>query len=132
MKFIDLGSSGTAYIKVSKLALGTARYGNVIHREDANRLMDLFTEAGGNCIDTARVYAEGKSEEIVGQWMKERGNRHEIVISSKCCSPEQGNDQQSRLTRKDMENDLNASLKALQTEYIDIYWIYKDDPKIST
>jgi len=91
-------------------------------------LLDIFTDAGGNFIDTARVYSGGKSEEAIGRWLDKTGKRRNIVLSSKGCHPPIGDMSQSRLSKKDMEYDLNLSLKALKTDCIDIYWLHRDDP----
>jgi aryl-alcohol dehydrogenase-like predicted oxidoreductase len=128
MKYLEI-KSGTTCLSVSKLAMGTAMNFARISNDEVFKLLDLFVEAGGNCIDTARVYGDGRSEEILGQWMKARGNRNRIVVSTKGCHPLLDDMQKPRLSRQDMENDFDLSLKALQTDFIDIYWIHKDDPQ---
>jgi len=90
-------------------------------------LLDIFTDAGGNVIDTARVYSGGKSEEAIGRWLKKTGKRGNIVLSSKGCHPQINDMSQRRLSKKDMEYDLNLSLKVLKTDCIDIYWLHRDD-----
>jgi aryl-alcohol dehydrogenase-like predicted oxidoreductase len=128
MKFLEL-HSGAERLRVSRLALGTA--GSVARLPEAEifQLLDLFTEAGGNCIDTARSYEDGRSEVIIGEWMQARGNRDQLVISTKGCHPLLDEVQKPRLSLQDLEHDLQLSLEALRTDRIDIYWIHKDDPQ---
>lgn len=128
IKYLEI-KSGSTCLSVSKLAMGTAMRFAGMAKEEIFRLMDLFVEAGGNCVDTARSYGDGRSEQIVGQWMKARGNRSRIVVSTKGCHPLHDDMQKPRLSRQDMEKDLHESLKTLQTDCIDIYWIHKDDPQ---
>jgi aryl-alcohol dehydrogenase-like predicted oxidoreductase len=99
MRYLEVGS-GTACLNISKISLGTApRSVASLSKTEIFKLLDLFTDAGGNCIDTARAYTDGRSEELIGQWMKERGNRDRIVISTKGCRPSHDYPQQSRLSR---------------------------------
>ena len=80
-----LGKTG---ITVSDIALGTDYYGKTVSRQQAFRLLDIYIEAGGNTVDTAHVYADylpgerHSSEKTIGQWLRERKCRKEIVISS--------------------------------------------------
>ena len=116
--------------KVSKLAMGTDKLMLSLTDAEFFYLLDTYTDAGGNFIDTARVYSGGKSEEAMGRWLKKTGKRSNIVLSSKGCHPPRENMSQSRLTQKDMEHDLNFSLKTLETDCIDIYWLHREDPAI--
>ena len=128
MKYFELkGKEQTLH--VSKLAIGSAMKMSMLSNEEVFEIFDIFLDAGGNCIDTARAYFDGRSEEMIGQYMKLRGNRDKIVLATKGCHPGHGASA-PRLSRKDMEDDLNASLKALGTDHVDIYWIHKDDPSV--
>lgn len=129
MKYFDLkGKDRTLH--VSKLAIGSAMKMGMLSNQEVFEIFDIFMDAGGNCIDTARAYFGGRSEEMVGQYMKLRGNRDKIVLATKGCHPGHGTTGH-RLAQKDMEEDLNASLKALGTDHVDIYWIHKDDPSVA-
>ena len=127
MRYINLNGNGID-INVSKLAMGTDKLALSLTDTEFFYLLDIFTDAGGNFIDTARVYSGGKSEDAIGRWLKKTGKRSNIVLSSKGCHPPIDNMSQSRLSKKDMEFDLNFSLKALKTDCIDIYWLHRDDP----
>jgi aryl-alcohol dehydrogenase-like predicted oxidoreductase len=132
MRYIELGLPDDA-IRVSVLALGTDYFGTTVNENDAMRLMDAYTEAEGNCIDTARVYAswlpggEGASERTIGRWLKARGNRNGLVISTKGGHPRLESMNEGRLSRKELEQDLDESLMTLGVDHIDIYWLHRDD-----
>ena len=84
MKYRILGSSA---LRVSEVALGTMTFGETwgwgASIDESRRMLDLFVDRGGNFVDTANVYNDGKSEEVIGEWMKERGTRDRIVLSTK-------------------------------------------------
>ena len=119
-------------LSASKLVLGTASYGTYINREDSFQLLDRFTELGGNIIDTALVYsdwADGEksaSEKTIGRWMNKRNNRKDMIISTKG-GHHDIHTSAPRLNTKCITEDLQKSLENLQTDYIDIYWLHKDD-----
>lgn len=112
--------------KASKMFLGTAYFGDGISQEDAYAIMDKFREKGGTHIDTARLYAKGISEEIVGKWIKDR-NASEMHIFTKGGYYEPDAGEVSRVTPKDIAADLEKSLKALDTDSIEFYWLHRDD-----
>ena len=112
--------------KASKMFLGTAYFGDGISQEDAYDIMDKFREKGGTHIDTARLYAKGISEEIVGKWLKDR-NASEMHIFTKGGYYEPDAGEVSRVTPKDIAADLEKSLKALDTDSIEFYWLHRDD-----
>lgn len=128
MKYFDLKGNGQT-VHVSKLAIGSAMKMGMLSDAEVFEIFDLFLDGGGNCIDTARAYFDGRSEEMIGQYLKLRHNRDKLILSTKGCHPGHGSTA-PRLSPKDMEDDLNASLKALGTDYVDIYWIHKDDPSV--
>ena len=112
--------------KASKMILGTAYFGDGISREDAFSIMDKFREMGGTHIDTARLYANGVSEEIVADWIRDR-NASEMHVFTKGASYDPDAGEASRVTRKDIVSDLEKSLKALKTDSIEFYWLHRDD-----
>lgn len=120
-------------LEISRIMLGTDYFGTAVTEETAFALLDTFVEAGGNCVDTARVYAEwlpggkGASETLVGKWMKSRGNRERIILSTKGGHPPLENMHCGRLSRRDIESDLDESLRALGTDCIDLYWLHRDE-----
>ncbi|MDR2648969.1 MAG: aldo/keto reductase [Clostridiales bacterium] len=126
MRFNQLGDSG---IKVSAVALGTwAMGGDFWGRIDESKCIDALNaglDSGINLIDTAPIYGSGYSEEIVGKAVK--GRRKDIILATKCGLPL--NSSRSRdLTRKTVIQEINESLKRLQTDYIDIYQVHWPDP----
>jgi len=110
----------------SKILLGTAYFGSNISENAAFSIMDRFVELGGNHIDTARMYSAGESEKIVAKWLKSRKNDN-IFISTKGGFPLSETPDIPRLSEKELRQDLEESLKALQTETIDFYWLHRDD-----
>ena len=112
--------------KTSKIFLGTAYYGDGITENDAFLMMDKFRESGGTHIDTARLYADGMSEVIVGKWMKERkASDMHVFTKGAYFDPDAG--EASRVTEKDIIADIEKSLTALQTDCIEFYWLHRDD-----
>lgn len=112
-----LGRSG---LLVSPLTLGTMTY--AVPRwgspdDVSEAIFNAFVDAGGNSIDTADVYSGGKSEEMTGAFIKARGLRDKVVLATKC-GFSGGN------SRKNIYRALEASLRRLQTDYIDLYWMH--------
>jgi aryl-alcohol dehydrogenase-like predicted oxidoreductase len=109
--------------------------GSTIDRDTSFKLLDLYVEQGGNFIDTANVYAnwlpieKSKSEKTIGQWLRERGCREQIILATKGAHPELDTMHVPRMSRADIEQDLNESLRNLQTDVIDLYWLHRDDPQ---
>lgn len=111
---------------VSRIVLGTM----IINTREQKRsfaLLDAACRHDVIAFDTARVYAGGDSERALGRWMKARGNRDQIVIISKGAHPKAD---LRRVTPFDITADLRDSLARLQTEYIDIYLLHRDDPNV--
>jgi aryl-alcohol dehydrogenase-like predicted oxidoreductase len=123
MKFKQLGRSG---LLVSDLSLGTMIFGEASARgtsaAEAERMIQRYLDAGGNCLDTADVYAGGRSEEIVGQAIK--GKRDQILVATKVrFASGQGNNDEG-LSRHHILHAVHASLRRLQTDYIDLYYMH--------
>lgn len=112
---------------LSRLALGTHKF--VRSGQELNaRLLDTFFEAGGNVIDTGRCYQDGESEACIGEWLARRGLRDKFVLITKGGNPVfQSGRAESRLNPQELARDLAASLEALKTDRIDIYFLHKDD-----
>jgi len=130
MKTLKLGNTD---IEVSALCLGTDSIGSKIDRETSFQLLDVFREKGGTFIDTANFYASwvpgcqgGESESAIGLWMKERGNRDQMVISSKLGFDYPGCG--GGLSAEEIERECEKSLRRLQTDRIDLYHAHRDDP----
>jgi aryl-alcohol dehydrogenase-like predicted oxidoreductase len=127
MKYRLLGNSG---LRVSEAALGTMTFGEDwgwgSPKAEAQKVYETYREAGGNFIDTANVYTNGTSEGFVGEFIK--GHRESVVLATKFSLATPGNDPNaSGNHRKSMMRAAEASLKRLQTEYIDLYWVHMWD-----
>lgn len=116
MKYTFLGNTG---LRVSELALGAMRWGT---DEETNRqILNAYTEAGGNFVDTANAY--GTSETMVGKALKDRRDRY--VLATKYTLTTDPNDANAEGNgRKNLVRSLDASLKRLQTDYVDLYWVH--------
>lgn len=110
----------------SKICLGTGTFGNSLSQEESFRQISYFLDKGGNFIDTARVY--GKSEEVIGEWIKQTKRRDELILCTKGAHPDVN--WKKRLKEEDIVYDLDQSLKKLNTDYIDLYLLHRDDPTI--
>ncbi|NIK76594.1 aryl-alcohol dehydrogenase-like predicted oxidoreductase [Paenibacillus castaneae] len=119
MKYNLLGKSGLA---VSELCLGTMTFGNSISEEASIDMIDRFVDRGGNFLDTANVYVSGRSEEIVGKAIKNK--RSEVVLATKVRMKTSDDINGVGLSRKHIMDGVEASLKRLQTDYIDLYQVH--------
>jgi aryl-alcohol dehydrogenase-like predicted oxidoreductase len=120
MHFRYLGSTG---LKVSELCLGAMTFGRESREEVSHQIMDRFVEAGGNFIDTANVYSQGGSEEIVGRWLAGR-RRDDLVIATKVRFPMGEGPNDVGLSRKHILSSVEQSLRRLGTEHIDLYQVH--------
>lgn len=109
--------------------------GSTIPQADAFTLLDHFVDLGGNFLDTAQVYANwiptlprSISEKTIGAWLQARHNRSRILVGTKGAHPDLATMHIARLAPADIVQDLNASLQHLQTDYIDLYWLHRDEP----
>jgi len=91
-------------------------------------VLDAYVDGGGNFIDTADTYSAGESESILGRWMGARKNRSRLIIATKVGSRMGGNPTMQGLSRRYIIEEVEASLKRLQTDYIDLYQAHRDDP----
>jgi aryl-alcohol dehydrogenase-like predicted oxidoreductase len=121
-----MGNSG---LRVSELALGAMTFGMKdwgVEEEESRRVYDGFREAGGNFIDTANIYSGGRSEQFLGEFMKEE--RERIVLATKYTAPMRARDLNAAgNSRKNMMESVHASLERLGTDYIDLYWVHARD-----
>lgn len=134
MNYKSLGNTG---LMVSELCLGTMTFGDKgffkvmggLGQQNADELVKHAVEAGINFIDTANVYAEGLSEEITGKAIRNLGlNRDDLVLSTKVMGPMGIGPNDKGLSRKHIFRQVEASLKRLNTDYIDLYQIHGLDP----
>ena len=122
MKLRNLGSSG---LRVSGLALGAMTFGRSADERVAARMVDRYLEAGGNLIDTANVYANGASEEMLGRILE--GRRQLVAIATKVCGPMGAGPFDRGLSRKHILEQVEGSLRRLRTDHIDLYQIHSWD-----
>jgi aryl-alcohol dehydrogenase-like predicted oxidoreductase len=134
MEYRNLGRAG---LKVSELCMGTMQFGWTTDEEHAFQVLDAFFADGGTFIDTADVYTRwfegnpgGVAEEIIGRWMKARGNRDQIVLATKCRGGMGDGPNDAGLSRKHILSAVEASLRRLQIDYIDLYQAHSDDPEV--
>lgn len=116
-------------MSLSNIVLGTDGYGERIDKNTAFSIMDLYTQNGGNIIDTARLYTNGISESYVGEFIS--GLRDNLYISTKCAHPPLSDMSHNRLNEIDIEYDIDTSLKTIGIDYIDIVWLHRDDLSVS-
>ena len=130
MKYLKLFSDVP---EVSALCLGTVFFGNDLSKEDSFRQMDFFFERGANFFDTARMYADwlpnghGTSESTLGAWIKDRKCRDRVIVSTKGAHPDLNTMNVGRMSQKELQSDLEESLKTLGIDCIDIYFLHRDD-----
>lgn len=124
MKIKQLGNTE---LYCSEVIIGTDYYGESTSKEEAYNYLDYYIGMGGNTIDTARMYTAGKSETVIGEYLSERKLRDKIIISTKCAHPLLGNMQQNRLSKEEIQSDIEKSLTALRTDHIDLLWLHRDD-----
>src|ERR1035441_1711304 len=122
-----LGRTG---LKVSEICLGTMTFGGVpggrrVPGADENeslKILQAYLDQGGNFIDTADGYSDGRSEEILGQGLK--GRRDDVVLATKVFFPAGAGANRKGLSRKHIFEGIEASLRRLQTDYIDLYQVH--------
>jgi aryl-alcohol dehydrogenase-like predicted oxidoreductase len=127
MEYVTLGRSG---LKVSRACLGAMMFGHSgaapTNEADSRRIIDAFLDGGGNFIDTANVYVQGESEEVVGRAIKSR--RDDVVLATKGFGSIGEGPNTMGLGRKYLTRALEASLRRLDTDYIDLYQCHGPDP----
>ncbi|MFH1085723.1 MAG: aldo/keto reductase [Chloroflexota bacterium] len=122
MQYRLLGRSG---LKVSEVCLGTMAFGVSVDQAEATRLVDTAYAAGVNFFDTANTYAGGQSETMLGVALK--GRRREAVIATKFTNPAGPGPNDAGMSRKHIMDAIEDSLRRLQTDYVDLYYIHHVD-----
>ena len=138
MEYRQLGRSG---LRITALSLGAMTFGEAkgfmkgVHSDDAEarRVFDAALAAGIDTVDTANGYAEGRSEELLGQWMQ--GRRQQVTLATKCRFPTLGgtspmHPNQQGLSRKSILWNCEESLRRLRTDYIDLYQVHMQDRSV--
>lgn len=132
MEYTHLGTTGTM---VSRICLGCMSYGTpkwrewVLPEEDSMPFFKRAIEAGINFFDTADMYSKGESERVVGKALKKYAQRDEVVIATKVYFPTADHPNAKGLSRKHIMDSIDASLKRLDTDFVDLYQIHRFDPE---
>ena len=140
MKYRKLG---TTDLEVSVICLGTMTFGEQNNQQEGFEQMDYAFERGVNFIDTAELYSVmprketyGKTEEIIGNWLKNKNNRDKVILASKIASKSdglewiRGGSKKLGFDKKNMNEAIDASLKRLKTDYIDLYQLHWPERKV--
>ena len=123
---MEYGSIPDVDGRVSRLVLGSMIF-STEKQEQTNALLDRWVEAGGTAVDTARVYARGTSEEAFGSWLASRGCRDRVVVIGKGAHHDSLTFER-RVNPAAIHEDVEASLRTMQLDRIDVYILHKDDP----
>ena len=132
MQHVRLGRTG---LQVSRICLGTMTFGLQVDEPSSFAILDHAAEKGITFLDTADAYplggdltTAGRTEEIVGKWMK--GKRDQYVVATKCFAPMGRNRWDMGNSRRHIMDAIDASLRRLQTDFIDLYQLHFDDPGV--
>ena len=123
---MDYRNLGQAGLRVSSLCLGTMNFGDPVDERAGAEIIRRFVDLGGTFIDTANVYHKGRSEEIVGKGLQ--GIRDRVILATKVNRRMGDGPNDGGSSRKHILKAFHDSLKRLQTDYIDLYWIHRPDP----
>ncbi|NPE06778.1 MAG: aldo/keto reductase [Asgard group archaeon] len=131
MKYVKLGNTG---IKISQVVIGSTNMGWRINEQASHEVLDKAVELGVNAIDTANIYGKwgedgypGRSEDIIGNWLKKSEIREDIVLATKLFGEMSENVNDRGLSRKHIHKALKGSMKRLQTDFVDIYFTHTFD-----
>jgi aryl-alcohol dehydrogenase-like predicted oxidoreductase len=137
MEYVNLGRTG---VKVSRICLGCMSYGTPppgprrpgsndwsLNEEQSQPYFKQAMDLGINFFDTANVYATGDSERVVGRWLKANAKREDVVLATKVNGQMREGPNGQGLSRKEIYFELDESLKRLETDYVDLYWIHRWD-----
>ena len=118
-----IGGTG---LEVFPLAMSGKRFGGVVSDTGASEILDAYAALGGNFLDTADAYGEGRSEQLVGEWMRRRGNRDRMVVSTKVGKSLA----HPGLSAPAIASAVDASLRRLGTDHIDLLYLHVDDTEV--
>ena len=121
MEYRYLGSTG---VRISAIALGAQTFGWNIDEKESREILNHYHDAGGNYLDAADSYNYGESEQIVGDWIKDRGIRDSLIIGTKVFFPTGRGPNDTGLSRKHICQSIEESLQRLSTDYIDLYQVH--------
>ncbi len=128
LRYRLLGRSG---LRVSELCLGTMSFGDDwgfgADEATSHAVLDAYAEAGGNFLDTANKYHNGQTEEILGSWLSDRGRARQVVATKYTLAMDHTDPNAAGNHRKNLVQSVEASLRRLQTDYIDLLWVHAWD-----
>jgi aryl-alcohol dehydrogenase-like predicted oxidoreductase len=137
MEYVNLGKAG---VKVSRICLGCMSYGTPppgplrpgshdwsLNEEQSKPFFKQAMDLGINFFDTANVYSTGESERVLGRWMKANARREDVVLATKVNGVMREGPNGAGLSRKEIYFELDESLRRLETDYVDVYWIHRWD-----
>ena len=115
---------GTTGLKMSSIAFGVQTFGWSVEEKDAFSMLDYYSEQGGNYIDVADSYNEGRAEMITGKWLKNNPKREKMIVGTKVFFPTGAGPNDTGLSRKHIIQSVETSLRRLNTDYIDLYQLH--------
>lgn len=128
LRYRLLGKSG---LRVSEICLGTMSFGDAwgfgADEATSHQILDAYAEAGGNFLDTANKYHGGQTEEFVGNWLADRGRDNRVVATKYTLAMDHEDPNAAGNQRKNLVRSVEASLKRLKTDYIDLMWVHAWD-----
>jgi len=127
---MEIRELGATELAVSVFGLGTMTFGAESDEVTSHSILDHYFEDGGRFVDTADVYSRGVSEEIVGRWLVSRSNRDQIVLTTKARFPMADGPGWSGAGRDYLPRAIDASLRRLQTDHLDLYQMHAWDPEV--
>lgn len=115
----------TDSMEITKVMIGVERLGLEKTQKECFAFIDRYLDAGGNCIDTARLYNAGETDRVLGEWFRQSGKRDKVIL----CTKGSHNDPsgRSRLSKEEIVGDMDAALRDLRLEYSDIHLLHRDD-----
>ncbi|MDR0474365.1 MAG: aldo/keto reductase [Treponema sp.] len=130
MKYVRLRNTS---LELSNICLGVGSFGTSLDESRAFETMDAFVESGGNFVDTANIYGkweadkQNHSEQMLSKWIKSRNAIDKIIVGTKGGHYDLDTPDLSRVNKRDIQKDLEESLKTLGLDHIDFYWLHRDD-----
>lgn len=136
MKFMNV-KAVDGIIRMPKVVCGAGSvlFNDTMDPKGAFTILDRYIQLGGTAVDTAKMYGKledsdpPRSEILIGKWIKERKNRKEIVLITKGCAPVVGKGI-ARVSVENIHKDFTESLQALDVDYVDVYFMHRDDPQL--
>jgi aryl-alcohol dehydrogenase-like predicted oxidoreductase len=127
---VEYRQLGKSDLRVSTIGLGCVTFGREIDEAESFRILDYALERGINLLDTADAYGMGASETVIGNWMKLRGARHKVVLTTKVGGQTSQDPADTGCAGRRILRNVELSLKRLQTDYLDLYLVHRWDASV--